>query len=1458
MEMNSIYLSYIFIGSALISLFLSVVALSNHKNSANKALSLLLTSVSVWSLFYGLEMSTDSAEKMRLYIILQYLGISMIPVFWLFFAAIYTGKDGWVNLRNKILVLIVPLTTIIAVVTDKSHHLFYKSSELIEYAGYHFHEFQAGPLYWLHIVYSYILVFTGIIMVVFTLLHVSKDNRIRVIFILLGSVIPYIFSLFYVLGIRLYGYVDLTPLGFLITGVLVTLGTFNKGLLDIKPLVLNSLFESIPDAIIVVDLNDEITSTNPKAIEMIENGGLNNDQLKKIIYSTSYLSDKNGSVDYLEIESLGKTYKVERNNICNSRKQKIGTMFMIIDITQEKIFRDALYRSEEQYRLLFQNAQEGIVVIQEMHLVFFNPMLEKLTGFSETELLGIHYARLIHPDDLPVIEKIYTKLASHELVEERLHFRLLGKTGTICWVEFSSVIIQWNGKQAGLLFVNNISEQKQAEELKELLISISNTYINAPIDFFDQTINNSLLEMGEFVNADRSYIFDYDWDKNVCNNTYEWCADGITAEIDNLQQIPLEYLPYWVETHKNNLPMYVDNVFELDTDSGLRQILEPQGIKSLLTIPMMNEGVCMGFVGFDSVNELHKYSDKEKVLLQVFAQMIVNLTNRKQANDLLKNQISVQQLINKISSDLVSVDNQNLDAKIRNILQQTGEFFQADRSYILRYSNNSTIETNTHEWCANDIGSQKDTIVNINLNAFPWWKQQVEKKDIIYLKDCSDLPTEAQIEKMEFERQGIKSLLCFPIINNNNLMGYFGFDSVKTNRTWSENQINVIETLSNIIGDALIKIETEVELIRSKELAEAASVAKSNFLSNMSHEIRTPLNGVIGFTELLRSTQLNKTQKEYLDNAISSANSLLGVISDILDFSKIESGKMELESIKTDIIQLFENSSDIIKVLASNKGLELLLNIHPDIPRFAYLDPIRTKQILVNLLSNAVKFTHSGEIELSLSFELKNNTSGVYKVRVRDTGIGIKEEDRSKLFKAFSQADTSTTRRYGGTGLGLIISNSLAQQMGGNIEFESEYGKGTTFYFDINCKFECGDAPDYSNIRNINNVLVIDDNANNRFILEQQFVFWNIGFTGIDNGHAAVELLEDGHDFDLIIVDYHMPEIDGLETIKLIREKLETSKDCQPIIMLHSSSDDLMLYEKAKELNVKFLLTKPVKKDELYYYLNSVLCDNNDSQSVYLKESFLDDEHSEIKNKEFCILVAEDTQMNMLVIGNMLRALMPNITMDEARNGIEAIQKIKTIQPDLILMDVQMPELDGWEATRQIRRLKNGLTVPIIALTAGVSKEERELCFKSGMDDFISKPIEKDELKRILHKYLIHNTIVASVIDPTFSTNEIHFDREKLISKIGNKDLMASLLTMSETEYPKYINEIKEAIATNIATDIKQKAHKLKGSALNMEFVKMGEIAKQIELNVNDSAELQKLINQLEIEWDLLLVEFKN
>lgn len=1450
--MNNLLFSNVFLLSSVISLLLTVYVIIYRKDIVFRSISILMFAISIWSLFYGLELRAESYEKLIFFVKIQYVGIVSIPIIWLLFASRYTGKDHWICAKNILFISVIPVVNLIMVNTNQLHNLFYKTTTFKSTAFGIYHEFDPGIFYWIHIVYSYLIILIALFMVITTMISVSKDNRFRVFLVLLSSFIPYLFSFLYIIGVRPEGNIDLTPIGFLLTGIILLFGLLNSNLLDFKPLVLNSLFESLPDAIIATDLNNRIISTNPKAAQMINDNVIDNQQIHQFIHAENYFYNSETDTHFIEIQSDKKTFRIEKSEICNSRKRKTGTMFLLVDITQEKKYREALKQSEEKYKILFDNAQEGIVVIQNRHLVFFNPMILKLTGYNSIELQSMPINNLIHDADFQVIEEVYARVSNDDRFNFKINFRLKVKDGSFCWVEFSSVLIEWNGRKAGLLFINDISEKKQAEELKELLISISNTYINAPIENYELTVNQSLKEMGEFVNADRSYIFEYDWVNSVCNNTFEWCAAGINAEIENLQQIPLDAIPQWVDTHKNKFPMYVNDVSKLEMNSGLREILESQGIKSLITIPLMDAEKCLGFVGFDSVKSLHKYSEKEKVLLQVFAQMIVNLENRKISNEFIQNQLKVQALVNEISSDMISADTQSLDAKIMSMLNKTGEFFGVDRSYMLRYSDNKTIENNTHEWCANDICSQKESLTNVKLSTFPWWSKQIESKSILYIKDTAQLPEEAAIEKEEFARQGIKSLLCFPIINNNNLIGYFGFDSVLKHREWTENQMGVIEVLTNILGDTLIRVETEQELIRSKDLAEAASVAKSNFLSNMSHEIRTPLNGVIGFTELLRNTQLNKTQKEYLENAINSANSLLSVISDILDFSKIESGKLEIETVKTDIIQLFENSSDIIKILASNKGLELLLNIDPNIPRFAHIDPIRIKQILVNLLSNAVKFTHVGEIEMSLRFEQKTKHTGIFSVQVRDTGIGIREEDRNKLFKAFSQADTSTTRRYGGTGLGLIISNSLANKMGSEIDFRSEYGKGTTFFFDIECKFENGEAIEYKHIKNINKVLVVDDNSNNRLILEHTFNFWEIEFCGVDNGSDALEILKSGEKFDLIIVDYHMPDMNGIETIKHIREEIDNVYDNQPIIMLHSSSDDLMLHEEAKRLNVTFMLTKPVKQDELYYYLNSITePEFKNIQSVNLNQSQANDNLINSIETDFEIMVAEDTPLNMMVISNMLKSILPNVHILEAKNGIEAIQIMKTHKPKIVLMDVQMPELDGLEATKQIRKLNNGVSLPVIALTAGVSKEERELCFKSGMDDFLSKPIDNQELRRIIKKYLFDVKVIKEdvLID---NSRKLNFDREKLLTKIGNENVLENILEMSKTEYPKYITEVENAIITDNAEQIKHMAHKLKGSALNLEFVRIGELSLQIENNITNKQILKKLLQELKAEWEVV------
>lgn len=532
--------------------------------------------------------------------------------------------------------------------------------------------------------------------------------------------------------------------------------------------------------------------------------------------------------------------------------------------------------------------------------------------------------------------------------------------------------------------------------------------------------------------------------------------------------------------------------------------------------------------------------------------------------------------------------------------------------------------------------------------------------------------------------------------------------------------------LIGILGisrDITDRKKAEEAIIRAREQAQAASKAKSEFLANMSHEIRTPLNGVIGFTELLKNTRLTKLQQQYLENANTSAHMLLGIISDILDLSKIESGKFELDPVKTDIIELTAQAIDIVKYKASKKGLEMLLNIQPGMPRFAVVDPIRLKQVLVNLLGNAVKFTEKGEVELRLEFSGISQNRGSFHFSVRDTGIGIEKSKQEKLFDAFFQADTSSTRRFGGTGLGLQISKLLIDKMKGNIGVESEYGKGSTFFFDIETNFEAGEKADKMSVAAIERTMVTDLNN----------------------------------------------------------------------------------------------ITNPV------------------------------------------FLVVEDVFLNMELMKAVLQEILPNAVIHEASNGQQALDLVAS-EPkiDLVFMDVQMPVMDGLEATRRIRMLEKELdkSIPIIALTAGVVKGEKEKCLEAGMDDFLAKPLNQKLLRKKIQIYLDTESTKAENAEHSPVIIDNHFDIAGVLERSGiNQLLVIEIASNSLTSIGNYLPRLKAAIVSSDSDDRELVAHTIKGISLNMGFTTMGILAEKLEMMENDNITSQHELHDAMCKELNLLIE---
>lgn len=591
---------------------------------------------------------------------------------------------------------------------------------------------------------------------------------------------------------------------------------------------------------------------------------------------------------------------------------------------------------------------------------------------------------------------------------------------------------------------------------------------------------------------------------------------------------------------------------------------------------------------------------------------------------------------------------------------------------------------------------------------------KTDKKELQRIGDCFKRFESCKMEVINYKKNGDEfwtSISFSPITDN--LGNYTHWIGIK--RDITEHKL------------------LEQNFIFSKEKAEAASKAKSEFLANMSHEIRTPLNSVIGFSELMMKTKLDNTQQQYNSAVFQSANSLLDIINEILDFSKIEAGMLEISIEKTDILELGYQVSDVVCYQAYRKNLELLLNIGMDIPRFIWSDALRLRQILINLLGNAVKFTNNGEIELKIEIVHKENEEKcLIRFSVRDTGIGINPENQQKIFDAFSQEDASTSRKYGGTGLGLAISKKLLGLMGSELQLQSLPGKGSTFFFELNVQTMNGEPEEYTLISDYKKILIVDDNANNRLLLKDMLAHKHIESDEAESGSVAIKMLAKEKKYDLILMDFNMPDMDGIETIKSIRNNLKLSVAEQPIMLLHSSAEDERINEACNTLGVHHRLVKPIKMKNLFEFISKTGYQNKQekiNKEIQLAKTIA-------KKGFFKVLLVDDNALNIMLIKKIISDILPDASLFEAVNGSEAVDSYTNLKPDIVFMDIQMPVMNGLDATAAIRMMEKNKRTPIIALTAGTNNEERERCMLFGMDDFVAKPFLSNTIFQVIDKWL--------------------------------------------------------------------------------------------------------------------------
>ncbi|WP_114751496.1 PAS domain-containing hybrid sensor histidine kinase/response regulator [Pleomorphovibrio marinus] len=660
-----------------------------------------------------------------------------------------------------------------------------------------------------------------------------------------------------------------------------------------------------------------------------------------------------------------------------------------------------------------------------------------------------------------------------------------------------------------------------------------------------------------------------------------------------------------------------------------------------------------------------------------------------------------------------------------------------------------------------------------------------------------------------------------------------------------------------VIQDISEQKQNENQLKEAIEVAQNANKAKSDFLANMSHEIRTPLNGVIGFTDLLMKTPLTETQLQYMSTVHHSAHSLLDLINDILDFSKIEAGKMELSVEKTDIFRLGSQVSDVTKYQAHSKGLELVLKISPYLPRYFFLDSVRIRQVLINLLTNAIKFTKKGEVILEIKELVRGESgTGTFRFSVRDTGIGIAKEKQLKIFEVFAQEDASTTRKYGGSGLGLAISNKLLNLMGSELKLNSHPGKGSEFYFDLSVSTKVGESFSPQKALGINRVLVVDDNATNRELIQEVLIREGINVDQAENGMAALEFLSKGNKVDLILMDYRMPYLNGIETTMKIRKANFTSLVDVPVIILSSSSEEELDEQTMNKLKISQKLVKPLRSEQLFEAFHNI---HFPAPIVEPRTDALDFSGL-FEKRNISIIVAEDNPVNMKLTKILLSKISPNFEVRSVENGMYAYEEFMRQPSDLVLMDVQMPVMNGYEAAQAIRNLPSGKEVPIISLTAGTVAGERERCLEAGMSDYLSKPIAQEKLVKTLLKWLNSGNVDGfpeKETLPAVLQKDVRFDIAHLISLFdGDKMIAEELLKITISSLWEAMEQLEASLRTCSLEKIRELGHRLKGSAGTAGFYKLLPITDALlSVHEGDKEKVKELGESLLEELKLTLIE---